>query len=239
MAIALKEELVLLCEGTADKAFFKTLIRERQNMPRFDIPFPESREDLGDGKSPLGGRDNIDRMLRDIRVPIGFRKIKGILIAVDSANSPAATFDFVCGKIRQAPGYSVPAALSAPSLRSDTSPSIGIICVPDNDRPGGIETLYAEEIESTRPWIIECIMAFLSCGEIKALEWSSEKKDKARFHSMIAALHENDPSRSASMIWKQRDGAPLLMNIHAQCFDRIASRLRDFAAIVGAAQNGG
>ena len=57
MALALEQGLVLLCEGAADKAFFKPLIIERQNMPRFDIPFPESGEDLDEGRPPLGGRD--------------------------------------------------------------------------------------------------------------------------------------------------------------------------------------
>lgn len=51
MPLALTESMVLLCEGAADKAFFRTLLRERQDMPRFDIPFPESAEDLDEGSN--------------------------------------------------------------------------------------------------------------------------------------------------------------------------------------------
>jgi hypothetical protein len=235
MAISLQEELVLLCEGSADKAFFRALLRDRQGMPRFDIPFPESQDEVEQGKAPLGGRDNIDLMLRTISVPIGFRKVKGVLIAVDSADDPVATFNFIVGKINQAPGYLAPTALSVPSAPGPGRPPIAVICIPGNDRTGGIETLYVEEIESKRDWIADCVNQFLSCGEIAALNWSPEKKDKARFHSMVAALYENDPSRSASMIWKQRGGAPLLMDIQSNRFDGVAQQLRDFAVAVGVA----
>src|ERR1700728_1995864 len=233
MALSITERLVLLCEGGADKAFFRALLRERPKMPRFNIPFPEPRDELDDGKEPLGGRDNIDRMLRDIRVPLGFRNVLGILIVVDSADDPNTTFDFVCGKIRQATGYTVPPTLLAPSNRTAASPQIAVMCMPDEENAGGVETLYAREIEGTRDWIANCVDAFLSCGQIDIQDWVAEKKSKARFHSMVAALYEHDPSRSSSMIWKRR-GAPLLMDIKAKCFDNVEMKIRAFAAAVGA-----
>ncbi|HZR62156.1 MAG TPA: DUF3226 domain-containing protein [Xanthobacteraceae bacterium] len=232
MAITLTEELVLLCEGQADKAFFTTLLRERSAMPKFNIPFPESRAELEDGREPLGGRDNFGVMLRAIRVPLGFRNVKGVLIVADSADNPEKTFELICDQIKMAPGYEVPGALCELSERTDTSPHVGVMTIPDESNPGGIETVYAREILETRDWLAGCIKSFLSCGEIHALDWPPEKADKARFHSMVAAIYESDPSRAASMIWKRR-GATLLMDINAQCFDSIEQRLRSFASQVG------
>ncbi|MFZ3325208.1 MAG: hypothetical protein WA231_04635, partial [Methylocella sp.] len=72
----------------------------------------------------------------------------------------------------------------------------------------------------------------LSCEQIKALNWTPEKRDKAIFHSMIAALYEADPSRAASMIWKER-GTPLLLDINASIFDNVVDRIRAFCVNVG------
>lgn len=220
MAITLKEELIILCEGAADVEFFKALVSERQNMPRFDI-------------LSLEGRDKIDGMLKAIRAPITFPNVKGIVIAIDSRDNPEDTFREACDKIRQAGNYSIPPALSMPSATGQNCPPITIICIPGDARQGGIETLYVDEIESKRGWIRACVDGFFSCGGIAALSWSAEKLGKARFHSMVAALYEIDPSRAASYIWKQRDAAPLLMDIHAPCFDGIAEFLRDFASAMG------
>jgi hypothetical protein len=231
MSVSLTKELVLLCEGRADKAFFTTLLRERAGLPQFDIPFPESKAELDDGKEPLGGRDKFGEMLRAIRVSLAFRNVRGILIVADSADRPAATFNHICDQIKKAPGYTVPDALLAVSERTDDSPSIAVMLIPDERNPGGIETLYTQEITQTRTWLSACVEIFLSCGEIEAHGWAVEKKDKARFHSMVAALLEHDPSRPASMIWKR--GAPLLMDIQSQCFDDVANRMLTFAKAVG------
>jgi hypothetical protein len=234
MPIQITGELVLLCEGNADKAFFTTLLRDRNGMPRFNIPFPESREELEEGREPLGGRNNFGAMLRAVRVPLGFRQVRGILIVADSSDDPEGTFSFVCDQIRLAPGYTVPEEPPSLSDRTDNSPSIGVMLVPDEGTPGGIETLYVREMTEKRDWLLSCVESFLSCEQIPAHGWSPENKDKARFHSMVASLYEHDPSRAASMIWKRR-GAPLLMDIQAECFNNVEVRIRAFAAAVGVA----
>jgi hypothetical protein len=228
MPFTLRHEFVLLCEGAVDKAFFTTLLRERSNMPRFDIPFPEAREEIDTGKEPLGGRENFGAMLRAIRAPAGFAQITGILIAADSADNPKSTFDLICGQIRTAPEYTVPERPLVLSPRSPNNPQIMIMLIPEEYKPGGVETLYVREMVQQREWLLECIEEFLSCKEIPAHGWSQEKRDKARFHSMVAALYEPDPSRAASMIWKRRN-ALLLMDIHAQAFDTVETRIRNFA----------
>ena len=229
MPLTLKHEFVLLCEGGADKVFFQTLLSERKGMPQFDIPFPEPREELERGKEPLGGRGNFGAMLRAIRGPGWFQNLKGVLIVADSADDPQSTFKFICEQIRKVPGYTVPPALLTLSSRSADCPRIMVMLLPEEYNPGGLETLYVREVTGKRSWFLSCVNAFLSCAEIRAHGWSPEKRDKARFHSAVASTHEPDPSRSASMIWTKRDASPLFMDIRAQCFDCVESRLRTFA----------
>jgi hypothetical protein len=147
MPISLTTELVLLCEGSADKAFFKALMKSR-DLPKFDIPFPQGRDELDEGKEPLGGRDNFDQMLRDIRVPLSFRKIKGMLIIADSADDADQTFEHVCSQIRRVPEYNAPNQLLAPSAASASSPPVCVMLIPNEQTPGGIETLYIKRDNS-------------------------------------------------------------------------------------------
>jgi hypothetical protein len=215
MALVLKEEFVLCCEGEADRQFIRKLIENRRLRP-FDIPFPTNQ---------LHGNKAFGGMLEAIRGDrANFPRIKGVLIVADSADDPLALFRDICSQIRSAGGYGVPARLLEIAKSAD-HPAVAVMTFPDEATPGALETLLVQEIEGKTEWVGGCVDAFLRCDKIEAYSWPPEKRDKARFHSMVAVLNRDDPSRAASMAFK--DPNPLI-GVGAQCFDGVAQRIRDF-----------
>jgi hypothetical protein len=222
MAVELKEKLALLCEGAADKAFFTKLI-EKRNLPRFDIPFPTSKE---------FGKDAFDRMLHALRGdPAGFARIQGILIVADGGTMPARTFSNIQRQIKNAGGYSVPGQMFAPSTATPGSPSIAIMLLPDDGSPGSLESLCEKALVGRKTWINRCVEQFLSCGRIEVLNWPPEKRAKARFHSVIAATYKRDPSRALSYAFKEPP-APMI-NVKSSAFNGVERRIRSFCVAVG------
>jgi hypothetical protein len=77
-------------------------------------------------------------------------------------------------------------------------PAVAVMLIPDERTPGGLETLCIRELAIQAHWIQPCVNTYLSCGSCTALTWPPEKRDKAIFHSMIAALWQRDPGRAMS-----------------------------------------
>jgi hypothetical protein len=221
--VKLEAELVLLCEGEADRQFFRKFSEKRAGLPSFDIPFPTDR---------LHGNTAFGDMLVAIRGDrVSFRRIKGILIIADSTEKPAVLFSSVRQQIRAAGGFGVPSRALEVATASG-HPAVAVMLLPDENTPGALETLLAQEILHRMFWVAGCVDEFLRCDKIDAYAWPAEKRDKARFHSMVAVLHRDDPSRAASRAF--REPSPLVA-VEAPCFDGVAKRVRDFCAAVGAA----
>jgi hypothetical protein len=219
MALVLKEELVLCCEGEADQRFIRKLIDNR-GLRSFDMPFPTKQ---------LHGNKAFGGMLEAIRGDkANFPRIKGVLIVADSADDPNRLFREICTQIRSAGGYGVPSRLLEIAVSAD-HPAIAVMTLPDEATPGALETLLVQEIEEKTTWVSACVDAFLRCDQIKAHSWPPEKRDKARFHSMIAALNRDDPGRAVS--WAFKDPNPLI-GVNATCFDGVAQRIRQFCISV-------
>lgn len=222
MPVRLEAELILLCEGEADRQFFRKLTEKRGGFPKFDIPFPN------DG---LAGSGAFSTMLTAIRGNrINFPRIRGVLIMADSTHDPAVMFNLVSQQIRAAGGYGVPSKALEVAAVSDY-PAVAVMLLPDEDTPGALETLLAQEIIEREPWVSACVDQYLRCDKIGAHAWPAEKRDKARFHSMVAALHRDDPSRAASYAF--RDPMPLIA-VEASCFDDVERRIKDFCRAVEA-----
>ena len=199
MPLKLEAELVLLCEGKADQEFFRKLMEKRSGFPKFDMPFPT---DKLHGNGAFGG------MLETIRGDmIGFPRIKGVLIVADSTDEPAVLFKSICSQIRAAGEYGVPSKLLEVAFAIN-HPAVAVMLLPDESTPGALETLLAQQIVDKAPWVTACVDQFLRCDKIDAHAWPAEKRDKARFHSMVAALHRDDPSKAASQAF--RDPTPMI-----------------------------
>jgi hypothetical protein len=222
MPLTLKSEFVLLCEGGADRQFFRKLTEKRAGLAKFDFPFPT---DKLHGNGAFGG------MLMALRGDrVGFARLKGVLVVADSTDDPPVLFKLICDQIRLVGGFGVPSKLLE-IARAPGQPAIAIMLLPDESTPGALETLLAREITEKSPWITPCVDQFLRCDKVEAHAWPAEKRDKARFHSMVAALNREDPSRAATYVFKDPDP---FVAIEAPCFDDVEKRLKEFCADVAA-----
>jgi len=198
------------------------MTEKRVGLPKFDLPFPTDR---------LHGNRAFGGMLQAIRGNrIHFPRIKGVLIVADSTECPDTLFQDICAQIREVGGYGIPSELLDVGRAVD-HPDVAVMTLPDEKTPGALETLLAEEMTAKASWIAACVDAFLRCDKVDAHGWPAEKRDKARFHSMVAVLNRDDPSRAASTAFK--DPKPLIA-VEAPCFNDVERRIRDFCAAVGA-----
>lgn len=217
------KHFVALCEGDADRNFLGKLIASR-DLPAFDIPYTRTAGNRYNGNTAFA------EMLRGIRGDmLSFSQVQGILIVADSGSDPQEMFASICAQVRSV-ALPVPGSPSKPAF-SQGVPAIAITLLPRDDTPGALESLYAEEIQSRHPGVESCVNTFLSCDPITAHTWPEEKRDKARYECMVAALNRDDPSRAVS--WALRGDRPVVQ-IGSQVFDDIAKRVRDFCEVVRA-----
>jgi hypothetical protein len=231
MPFALKHEVVILCEGRADKAFFKKLITKR-NMPGFDVPFPEDTDELDGGKKPLGGVGAFADMLRALRAnPETFARLKGVLLVADSAHDPSEIFKKVCGKIQEAQHYGIPAKPLEIAPPNNGHPAVSVMLIPDEQHAGGLETLSLQYLRTKIPSVAECVEKYLACDDIKVLKWRSrENQDKVRLQCMIAATNEEDPNKSLAFSFSESSGP--IISVEAFCFNEVEKHLRNFCKAV-------
>jgi hypothetical protein len=218
--IEINHEITILCEGAADQNFIKELIKERGGFPPIDFLPPDR----------FHGRSDFKRMLDALKGSPSFPSVRGVLIVADSHDIPSDTFIQICDQIRRAPDFPVPTQLLKPAPPTPGHPSVAIMLLPDEAAPGALESLFAQELEDKHKWITACLDAFLRCGQITAHQWAPEKHAKARYHSMVAALHHADPSRSASTTFTSN---PPVMSIKARTFDSVEKRIKDFCTAIG------
>lgn len=218
--LVLNHDLVILCEGEADRHLLQHLCGARPNMPAFDMPFPTAQ---------LYGCTNFGRMLEALRGnQFAYQRAKGILIVADSATNPAATFANICGQIAAVGNLAIPTGLSQLAA-SPNQPTIAVTCLPNDSTPGCLESLLACAMTAKYGTSLDaCVTSFLRCDGIVAHNWNPEKRDKAKYHSMVAAKHQDDPSRAATYTFR----TPPVVDILDPCFDSLAQRLRDFSANV-------
>jgi hypothetical protein len=217
MPVELKEELVLLCEGPADQNCFRKLLEKRQDIPRFSMLDPKQH----------WGVSGFERSLTAIKGDRhAFLRLKGVLIVADSGDSPDDAFNQIKKQIISAQGYPVPSKPMEVAARINDHPAIAVMLLPDENTPGGLETLCVREMLERNPWAAECVETFLECGESTAHELPPEKKDKARYHCMVALTYPEDPSRAVSMAFKEPPNP--LISVESQCFADVERRLRKF-----------
>ncbi len=217
--VKISGNFALLCEGKADQKFFAKLIEKRGAIPDF-LMLPHA---------DFYGKDDYTRQLLALKGdPSGFAALRGVLIVVDSADCPKATFRDVCRQIQNAGGYGVPTRPLeiAPAAGH---PAVAVMPIPDERTPGGLEVLCTNYFEAREPWVTACLKAYLECGEIKTLSWSPEKIAKARYQCLVAALHEADPSRALSMAFKSgKNARRRMIHVEDATFDQVYNNLRGF-----------
>ena len=213
--LELTQEHVILCEGLADQNFLRKFQEKRQGIPAFDmLPHHEHY-----------GSTNFDRMLLALRGDkVGFEKLRGVLIVADSHDDPDVTFKSIKEQIQKVGQYPVPNQKAEIAPRTANHPAICVMLLPDDETPGGLETLCFRYLtREPHAWIKACIESFLCCDKIEAHSWGPETLDKARYECAVAATCKADPSRSVSQAFK--DPHPII-TVTDTCFDDLERRLK-------------
>jgi len=168
--------------------------------------------------------------------PSGYAKLKGVLIVADSANNIKATFNSVCKKLKDDGPFEKPNRFVRPAGPNQITeqfaghPCISIMLIPLGG-VGALETICAKSIVQQKPWLAGCVDAYLSCGDIKALSWRAEKRDKARLQCMIAALYEKDPNKGLNYLLRV---SPPMFHFRSKAFTPIVKQIQRFRDEVNA-----
>ena len=187
----IKGPWVIVCEGDADKFFFRKLLA-LNHITGFDTPFPIKTDEGGFGRFP--------DFLQGLQA--AFDRLTGVLIVADSKNDGNRIFREVCGKIKKANkdgklDYPIPNELKQLKQKTGKAPSVVVITLP-MDKAGGLETLCVEALTGlTRQYakVRKCAESFLKCSGVD--KWGNQEKiDKARFQALIAGGNKDDPNKS-------------------------------------------
>ncbi|MBV8415208.1 MAG: hypothetical protein JO251_08360 [Verrucomicrobia bacterium] len=231
-------EYVLLCEGLADKAFFRELAR-RQRLPNFDFPWPPAPEDKApEAAKKLFGKEAFGKMLAALDglfdlFPERLTQIKAILIAADTAEDGASTFGRIRNQILKIPNFGIPTAIGQPAASQHGRPPVGVLLVPGDGRPGGLETLCVDAFREKHSQVCRCMEDYLRCHPIDLSDWTPESQDKARLQCLIAATNRDDPNKTLRWAFSSSSGSPII-DIAAHSFDAVAQALTNFCEATGA-----
>lgn len=156
----------LLVEGKDDERFFKELIKH--------LALQDIQTQNFDGNSRLRS------FLKVFAISPGFDTISSIGIIRDAEKSAApSAFQSVQSSLSNA-GLPAPSNLGE---RSGDRPTVTVKILPDDARPGMLETLLCESF-SDDP-VNRCIDDFFRCAD-KLPNTSSDRRDKARAHVYLA-----------------------------------------------------
>ncbi len=159
----------LLVEGNDQRNFFAAF---KRHLSLKDIQV----------RSYGGGPDLREYLKGFVKID-GFDTIQTLGVVRDAENSAENTFRSVQGSLRDV-DLTVPAH---PALRSGNKPAVNVLILPDNSRPGMLETLLCETFAGTPR--DTCIEAFFNC--ISTIDVDAVKRpDKARAWAYLTTQPE-------------------------------------------------
>ena len=163
----------LLVEGNDQRNFFEAF-RKHLSLDNIRI-------------KSYGGRPNLREYLRGFVRIDGFDTVRSLGVVRDAESSAENTFRSIQGSLRDV-GLVVTAH---PALRSGNKPAVNVLILPDNSRPGMLETLLCETFAGTPR--DDCIEAFFEC--ISAIDVDAVKRPaKARAWAYLTT--KPDPHHS-------------------------------------------
>lgn len=187
---------VILCEGKADQAFLRAL-RDRRNLPSFDLPFPVFGLPKNDPR--LDSIDGFGNMLEKIKDEAAldvtlWSHLRGIVMVADAAAKPAATIRKIAKMSREA-GFGAPAATGKWAESPIPLLPVSTLLLP-HDTAGGLETMCLRFLRTRHAKVAECLDDYLSC--IPPQTRGPEKQDKAALACLIAAIDRDNPTHALS-----------------------------------------
>ena len=167
----------LLVEGNDQRNFFEALINHIQHISVENIQIQN-----------FGGVGELRSFLETFAASDEFKyRVQSLGIVRDAETSARSAFQSVQSSLRNA-GLPAP---DRPREPVGDSVSVNVMILPDDSRPGMLETLLCDTLESDA--ISGCIDAFLDCA--RALpDADIRRPDKSRAHAYIATYPEPQSS---------------------------------------------
>ena len=162
--IEIRSSVQLLVEGKDAENFFKKLA--------LSLSLPEVQV------QDFGGVDQFRGFLAAFVVAPDFGLVRSIGIVRDAERSAAAAFQSVRDSLAHA-------NLAAPQRHDESAgenPSVRVLVLPGDGRPGMLETLLCRTI--TEHPVTRCVDDFLRCAEESGQHL--QRRDKARAHAWLA-----------------------------------------------------
>ena len=195
----IESKIQLPVEGNDQRNFFEAFI---DHLSLADIQIQN-----------FGGVNELHGFLLALASAPGFRgTVQGVGIVRDAETSAQAAFQSVRSSLSNA-GLPVP---DRPEERAGSSPAVTVLILPDNNRPGMLETLLNETFANTP--VEACINAFFDCVEAIPTV-SINNLDKARAYAYLTT--KPNPHHSVGMAAKQR-----YWNLDHPIFDQLREFLR-------------
>ena len=164
----------LLVEGNDQRNFFEALKRHI-SLENIQI-------------QNFGGVGELTSFLETLAASDEFKdRVQSLGIIRDAEESAGSAFQSIQSSLRNA-GLSEPIR---PRERAGESPTVSVLILPDDTRPGMLETLLCETFADTS--MDECVDAFLDCA--RALPGADIRRpDKSRAHAYISTYPEPQSS---------------------------------------------
>ena len=194
----IESEIQILVEGNDQRNFFEAFI-DHLSLANIQI-------------HNFGGVGQLRDFLEGLVDATGFQAVKSVGIVRDAETSAQGAFQSVQDSLENV-GLSVP---SRPEDRAGDSPAVTVLILPDNSRPGMLETLLNETFADTPEET--CINAFFDCVEAIPTV-SITNPDKARAYAYLTTKPE--PHHSVGVAAKQS-----YWNLNHHVFDRVRQFLK-------------
>ncbi len=209
----LNQPTLVVCEGKRDASFILHLAESR-GIDGIQIGFPDLYT------SNTYGKDGLREFLRNLRVRVGFKDLRHLVILRDRNGSAEVAFKEVIRQIADAGQYSVPTALEH---EASGIPPITVRLIPDSDTEGNLDVLLLGAIEADYA-PNRCFDGYRQCCGIGSL--AVGKLAKIRLTTIVAASCHKNPSCSLAFVWNE-GGNPISLN--SKTFDSISDFLRQFS----------
>ena len=178
----IKSAIQLLVEGNDQRNFFEAFI-DHLSLENIQI-------------QNFGGVNQLRDFLEGLVSATGFRQIVHSLgIVRDAETSAGRAFQSVQSSLKNAE-LPVPDSLTE---RTETSPAVTVLILPDDNRPGMLETLLCESFTDTS--VDHCIDDFFTCVE-NLPNVSIKNLYKARAHAYLTT--KPDPHFSVGVAAKKK-----------------------------------
>jgi hypothetical protein len=168
---AISKPRLLIGEGDDEVFFFEALLA-RLNLDDIQV-------------EKYGGKDNLSRYLRELRLRPGNERIVALGVTRDADTDCGDAFTRICGALG-ASGFALPAA---PGQIATGPLSVGVFVMPDNLRPGMLEDLCMDSV--TADPAFRCVDEYFRCVAA-ASHRQPGNMAKARVHAWLSSQAEPD-----------------------------------------------